>query len=680
MEKIGKYNIIEELGSGAMGVVYKAEDPVIGRTVAIKTIRTDYLKGKSGQDEALKRFVREAQSAGNLSHPNIITIHDINEDDGMMYIVMEFIEGSSLEDLISSGRIFSVDETLWIISQVADALDYAHSKGVIHRDIKPANILIDNDGKPRIVDFGIARISTSTLTQADTALGTPYYMAPEQIAGKKIDGRSDLFSLGAVVYEMLTDVKPFAGDNITTIIYKIVNELPPAVRTLNRSLPDGLDYILNKAMAKTPEERYQTGRELVENLPRYPEYAGLEAGPSSLDQTTVVPSVPIEPAPSGTRTGNRVVTPPARSGTLTGTRLNFSSLLNRLGGGDRRRSMLFLIGAMLAVVAVVLVVLIVSSGPGGGNIVAGGGGAVKAAADPQLQEDFKDAIDLENTRDYLAAKVEFEKILTQQPAHREAYTHLMNVLFELGEIDEAEAASNRMIAADPGFALPLMALATVAEKRGDLQASLAHYRNYISRSPARGDEVDHANSRITEIEGQLKKAAVRTRMTNQLNQIRADIQAKRFQSAMQKIQPIQSNEPDNEEARKLFAQAVAGMARGQILSLVGSYQNSFGKPGIYSFLQNSTTREVHQRMKDAIDSFYKYYNIYKNEYSKIRIEFIYSNRGPSTKAKVSFHQKSLARTKAKNEERVAVNGTYEWTVEKINNRWVIQNIVYRPGK
>ncbi|MFC2157142.1 tetratricopeptide repeat protein, partial [Acidobacteriota bacterium] len=313
------------------------------------------------------------------------------------------------------------------------------------------------------------------------------------------------------------------------------------------------------------------------------------------------------------------------------------------------------------------------------KILAGGGGAVTAADDPQLQEDLKNAIDLENSRDYQTAKMEFEKILTQQPAHREAFSHLMNVLFELGEIDEAEAASNRMITADPGFALPLMALATVAEKRGDLQVSLTHYRNFVTRSPAGGDDFDLAKSRITEIERKLKKTAARAQLTNQLKQIRADIQAKRFQSAIQKIQQIQSREPDNEEARKLFAQAVAGMARGQILSLVSSYQNAFGKPGIYQFLQNSSNSEVNQRMKDAIDSFYKYYNIYQNDYSNARIEFIYSNRGPSTKATVSFHQKSLARTKAKNEERVAVNGTYEWTVEKINNRWVIQNIVYRPG-
>jgi len=264
--KIGKYTITGELGKGAMGIVYKGVDPYIGRTLAIKTIRFDIMGQPSAQEEAQKRFMREARSAGNLSHPNIVTIYEVGEDVGTTYIAMEYIEGHSLEEIMASGRQFTPEEVTDIVEQIGSALDYAHQKGITHRDIKPANILIDNEGAAHIVDFGIARIATSTMTQTSMVMGTPSYMSPEQIAGKKVDGRSDIFSLGTIMYELLTNEKPFPGDNLTTIVYKIMNETPPPPRVLSPEISEELEIVVKKALAKNPRERYQSCKELLEDL------------------------------------------------------------------------------------------------------------------------------------------------------------------------------------------------------------------------------------------------------------------------------------------------------------------------------------------------------------------------------------------------------------------------------
>ncbi len=266
MEKIGKYTIHGEIGKGGMGIVYRGSDPYIGRTVAIKTVRLDLLSQGSGREEALKRFLREAQAAGNLSHPNIVTIYDVGEHEGLIYIAMEYIDGCSLESLLRQGREFTLEEIGRLFSQIASALDYAHGRGIIHRDIKPANILVGRDLKVAIVDFGIARTSASTMTQTGMLMGTPRYMSPEQIAGKKVDSRSDIFSLGAILYELLTRHNPFEGESITTVIYKIMHaELPP-LSDFNKHLPSGLERVVRKALARDADLRYATCGELAADL------------------------------------------------------------------------------------------------------------------------------------------------------------------------------------------------------------------------------------------------------------------------------------------------------------------------------------------------------------------------------------------------------------------------------
>jgi len=294
MNKIGKYTISGEIGKGGMGVVYRGLDPYIGRAVAIKTIRLDTLRQESGKEEALKRFMREAQAAGNLSHPNIVTIYDVGEHDGLIYIAMEFIEGCSLESLLQRKQKFTLDEIVHLFSQIGGALDYAHGKGIVHRDIKPANILVGQDLKVTLVDFGIARTGASTMTQTGMLMGTPRYMSPEQIAGKKVDSRADIFSLGAILYELLTQQNPFEGESITTVIYKIMHaELRP-LSDFNQQLPEGLERVVKKTLARDADARYRNCGELLADLKKYSLPKGAEAtliksGPPVRDTQVLAP-------------------------------------------------------------------------------------------------------------------------------------------------------------------------------------------------------------------------------------------------------------------------------------------------------------------------------------------------------------------------------------------------------
>lgn len=267
MQKIGRYQITRELGRGAMGVVYHAIDPIIGRPVAIKTLRLRDVDDGEQRLRLRERLFREARSAGALSHPGIVTIYDMDEVDGLAYIAMEFVDGETLEDIMARPQALTRDRLNEILRQAAAALDYAHRKGIIHRDIKPANVMIDTTGAVKITDFGIAKIAQlegQTLT--GVLVGTPNYMSPEQVQGLEIDGRSDQFSLGVIAYEMLTGERPFFGEQISTVVYKIVADQPVPVQNVNTTLNDGVDKMLRRALAKKPEKRFANCTAFVTGL------------------------------------------------------------------------------------------------------------------------------------------------------------------------------------------------------------------------------------------------------------------------------------------------------------------------------------------------------------------------------------------------------------------------------
>jgi serine/threonine protein kinase len=266
MDRIGRYKIVRELGRGAMGVVYHAIDPNIGRPVAIKTIRLGEGRKAEEQDRLRERLLREARSAGMLSHPGIVTIYDVEQQGDLAYIAMEYVDGPTLDHVLSQGPI-AAEQMFSILGQTAVALDYAHQKGTVHRDIKPANIMIAGDGTAKITDFGIAKINASDqFTVTGTIVGTPHYMSPEQVQGLAVDGRSDQFSLGVIAYEMLTGEKPYTGEHLTTVVYKIVAEEPVSPHRLNPTLAGAIENVLRKSLAKKPEGRYRTCQEFTESL------------------------------------------------------------------------------------------------------------------------------------------------------------------------------------------------------------------------------------------------------------------------------------------------------------------------------------------------------------------------------------------------------------------------------
>ncbi len=261
LKKLGKYEIRGELGQGAMGIVYDGFDPMIGRRVALKTVRRDQLD-RAEVEEILARFKREAQAAGRLNHPNIVQIYEYGEDEGTAFIAMEFVEGRELKDHFDAEERFPMAEISRIMGQLLEALDYSHKNGVVHRDVKPANIILLKDGTVKVADFGIARVESSNLTQAGSVLGTPSYMSPEQFMGQTVDGRSDLFSAGVILYQFLTGEKPFTGA-LTTIMHKVLKEEPAAPSALNVQVPRPFDALIRKALAKRPDERFQNGREFA---------------------------------------------------------------------------------------------------------------------------------------------------------------------------------------------------------------------------------------------------------------------------------------------------------------------------------------------------------------------------------------------------------------------------------
>jgi tetratricopeptide (TPR) repeat protein len=253
-----------------MGIVYLAKDPLIGRLVALKTIRPVAHADDDETKEFQQRFIREAQAAGILNHPAIVTVHDIGQDEasGMSFIAMEYVEGSNLKEMLSQGRTMTYEQIGDIVAQIADALDFAHSKGIVHRDVKPANIILLEGYRAKITDFGIAKIASgvANLTTTGQFLGTPNYMAPEQIKGAPVDGRTDIFSLGICLYECLTRRKPFGGDSLTSISYKIVHESFPALHEINPQIPEAFEEVVAQCLAKDPSKRYQRGKELAAAL------------------------------------------------------------------------------------------------------------------------------------------------------------------------------------------------------------------------------------------------------------------------------------------------------------------------------------------------------------------------------------------------------------------------------
>ncbi len=354
--RLGKYEILGTLGKGAMGVVYDGRDPIIDRRVAIKTIPLPDPDDAEAQDE-LARFKREAQAAGRLSHPNIVGVFDYGETDKIAFIVMEFVDGTSLKPLLERQERFPPVETVRIMQELLAGLQYSHQRGVVHRDIKPANIMLTKAGVVKIADFGIARIESSSMTQAGTIMGTPAYMSPEQFMGQTVDQRTDIYSAGVMLYQMLTGERPFEG-SMTAIMHKALNTQPPRPSELSVTAPAGLDAVVATAMAKRPEQRYADAGAFSAAL-----LHGLTAG-----------SVPLEPiSVGGDSDATMVAAPRTAGGTIPPQRPEAAGVPVAVSVVKSGRRLPLLAGAAAAALLVVA---------GGGYIALRGGSAPAEAVTP----------------------------------------------------------------------------------------------------------------------------------------------------------------------------------------------------------------------------------------------------------------------------------------------------------
>lgn len=259
---IGRYEIIELVGRGGMGVLYRARDAVLERNVAVKMMLLDFTTDQTARD----RFQREARAVARLQHRNVVTIHELGEVEGTPYIVMEFLSGKDLDAMLKGDVKMSLAQKLDVVIQLCDGLGYAHEQGIVHRDVKPGNVRVLEDGTVKILDFGIAKFAQSSVTQSGMIMGTPSYMAPEQIMGKPVDGRADLFSVGVLMYELLSGHKPFTGESPTTVVYQIIHVEPPPVNASVPELPDSLHEIVSRALQKNPEDRYSRASEMASDL------------------------------------------------------------------------------------------------------------------------------------------------------------------------------------------------------------------------------------------------------------------------------------------------------------------------------------------------------------------------------------------------------------------------------
>jgi serine/threonine protein kinase/tetratricopeptide (TPR) repeat protein len=453
-DRIGKYKIIGELGRGTMGEVYKAHDPVLNRFVALKT-----LPARLGpDDETLQRFQREAQAAALLNHPNIVTVHDFGEEQGLLYMAMELLEGIDLRAAIDRNLLKTLDEKLFVMDAVLLALEYAHAKGVVHRDVKPANIHLAAGRQVKLMDFGLARVSSSEMTQEGIVLGTPNYMSPEQALGDKVDGRSDLFSTGAVLYELLTGHKPFEAETTPSVLFQVVHKQPPPVRRWVPDIPTAIVAVVNRALEKDLERRFASAREMRAALaaareapaakpakplpPPTPTPTPPRLAPPPLPPGAAPPIAPVALGAAAPPLAARVAPPlpaPAPSG-------NGAAIPSSRPASPRPRLRAHALAAGIAIL--VLATALLGLWLRGRSAPAPGATAA-AAADALGQELLRKQLRLAqrelDAKNYKAAIVEAQGALKLSAGHPDARTLIATAQDRLDELERSAAEARRLL-------------------------------------------------------------------------------------------------------------------------------------------------------------------------------------------------------------------------------------------
>jgi len=655
-QKIGKYVVISQIGKGGMGVVYKAFDPTIGRTLAIKTILFDECGPQMAREEAQVRFLREARSIGSLSHPNIVTIYEVGEDQGMSFIAMEYIEGSSLEELLVKGKKFSQNEAIRLIIQLADALGHAHRRDIVHRDVKPGNILIDQEGRPRLVDFGIARISASTVTKANAIMGTPYYMSPEQITGKPVDCRADIFSVGAILYELLTSEKAFLGDQISTVIYKIVNEEPIPLRSYVKDLPSGLDAIVCKALAKEPDKRYQTCGDMIGDLTDY------------MRGAAPAPTIVRRPAGSSAA-GETVRIGPAERPSLEAPSAAAGPAAPAV---SRKRRFLWAgIAATIVGLAVVGVLLWKASSP--------------ERPAPTLAAQMHPSTDPKPVDKEPVAKTSFTPAPLEKPAaapENKAIVPSETKETTNGGVDQppgqAESQAVPGKKEEPQAPANKKAEAKVPPAIKDLPAETPDKKSAaVVPRPlviAGSTAADHAAAEAAEA-----RAKNEARISGFNSAGRESLARGEFRKAFEAAMSALRLEPGSAAAQELWTSASLRLAPLEIKTAIDLYVQSFHDKATLAYLQAHCAPELFRKIKKDIELLFRQYESFEGAASDISLTFA---SGPGRlEADVNFGLFVTGRAFVTGSKHALFEGIYKWRWRKIGEQWTITDIQFEtPGK
>jgi serine/threonine protein kinase len=572
--QIGKYSIVEKIGEGSMGEVYKAHDPTLHRYVAVKTIS----HSRNADPEHRERFLREARSAAQLNHNHIVTVFDYGEDEGRIFMAMELLEGTDLKDLIQQGKSLSLSDKLRLMEQICDGVGFAHAKGIVHRDLKPGNIHVQPDGQVKIMDFGLARLESSDITKTGVVMGTPNYMSPEQVQAKVVDSSSDVFSLGAVFYELLSNRKPFEADTLHATLFKVVQGDREPISKWNANLPEPVVRIVDKALSKRREDRYENGYGLLHALREVRTRLGSaieadEIWSSDLQETLVEP--PLKPAPPPSPRSHKPVSPepspsrrPVHRGTLRRSEVSAwrSSWMAYAAGGL----------ALVVLSGLALHLFSPSSEPRADASIE----ERAVASESSLQNELALARKSLDEKDYAQAIALTEAILESNPNHGGATKILEEARRTLQQLDQSlEEARTLLASGQEEQAARQLAVALAIQPTNPVAVELSSTLNSHFREQAESarGSTDRSKQAATEAGAGDRDAFQRAEAL--LEQAEAQLQQEEYAAATQKILAAKElfDRARLENEREAELTRAAARARTELQEVVSQWERKLAE-------------------------------------------------------------------------------------------------------
>ncbi len=634
-----RYEVIEEIGQGGMGTVYRVYDQKVKEQIAIKLIKPSVAFDPS----ILERFNNEVKIARKVVHKNVCRMYDLSESDGTHFITMEHVSGEDLSSLIKRIGQLSTKKAVAITKQICEGLTEAHSLGIIHRDLKPQNVMLDKQGDVRIMDFGIARsLFTKGLTETGMLMGTPEYMSPEQVEGIVVDERSDIYSLGVILFEMLTGLVPFDGNTPMSIALKHMTHTPANPRTFNASIPEGLNRLVLKCMEKDPNKRYRTAREVIDELDQ------LEVG-------TPMPERPsVQERPS------------TRKETVqkSGSKKSLVAVFGLLG---------------VTAIAILLWQFVFKSRP------------VETAPPPPpltLEERLSQAADLTEAGQHQEALDHLAAILEQEPQHFETLLLKAEIRSDQGREEDAITVYKNLIVQAAGHPRPYLRLGEISERRGELEVALAYFREYIRRASP-GPDATRIEGKIEDLEERLrpepetqpaaKKAAPQPkretpaeRIRKELSLAQQDFESGRFADTLTRLSRVLSLDPQNASALELRGQTRAALDERAINALVSRYVQSLNQNRLVDFYREHGTSEFFAEIKRDAELITGQYRSFKSQADQIVITGMQDSA-----PQVSFSHTIVGVSKEDGSEQVIFEGRYVWILEKSAEAWKISALRIR---